>query len=145
MANSNTLERWRPHPLVFICCVLAIVLLGSVCSWGIAVVVARWYPAESAVTVALAGTVLLAAVFLLSLRRCSTRALPAFRGLLLITAYMTIGVGSFSLLFVIPAVVFAIVSTVAIALASLFRNDPCYAQNRFRRLVEFYRKHRMYQ
>lgn len=32
MTNTNTLERWRPHPLVFIYCGLAIVLLGSACS-----------------------------------------------------------------------------------------------------------------
>lgn len=94
---------------------------------------------------ALGGTVLFVAVLLLSLRRCSTPALPGFRGLLVITGYMTIGVGSLFLLVVIPAVVFAIVSIVAIALVSFFRKDPSYAQNQFRHLVEFYRKHRMYQ
>lgn len=36
---------------------------------------------------------------------------------------MTIGIGSFSLLFVIPAVVFATVAIIAIGLVSLFRND----------------------
>jgi uncharacterized membrane protein YgaE (UPF0421/DUF939 family) len=61
------------------------------------------------------------------------------------TGCMTIGVGGFFLLFVIPAVVFAIVSIIAIALLSLFRKDTAYAQNQFRQLVEFYRKHRMYQ
>jgi hypothetical protein len=145
MTNANTLVRWRPHPLVFIYCVLAIVLLGSACFWGIALLVARWYQPESAVNAAFAGTLLFVAVFLLSLRRCSTPALPAFRGLLVITAYMTIGVGSFFLLFVIPAVVFAIVSIIAIAFVSLFGKDTAYAQNRFRQLLEFYRKHRMYQ
>jgi hypothetical protein len=121
------------------------VLLGSACFWGIALLVARWYQPENAVNAAFAGTLLFVAVFLLSLRRCSTPALPAFRGLLVITAYMTIGVGSFFLLFVIPAVVFAIVSIIAIAFVSLFGKDTAYAQNRFRQLVEFYRKHRMYQ
>ena len=145
MTSANTLERWRPHPLVVIYCALAIVLLGGACFWGIALLSALLYPPESAVKAAYAGTVLLAAVLLFSLRRCSTPALPAFRGLLLITAYMTIGVGSFFLLFVIPAVVFAIVSTIAIAFMSLFAKDTSYAQRRFRHLVEFYRKHRMYQ
>jgi hypothetical protein len=145
MTNANTLDRWRPHPLVVIYCVLAIVLLGAACYWGIVLVCAQWYQPESAVKAAYAGTALSAVVFLLSLRRCSTPALPAFRGLLMITAYMTIGVGSFFLLFVIPAVVFAIVSTVAIAFMSLFRKDTAYARQRFRQLVEFYRKHRMYQ
>ena len=145
MTDANTLERWRPHPLVFIYCALAIVLLGSACFGGIALLVARWYQPESAVKAAFVGTVLFVAVLLLSLRRCSTPALPAFRGLLLITAYMTIGVGGFFLLFVIPAVVFAVVSTIAIAFVSLFGKDNGYARHRFRQLVEFYRKHRMYQ
>jgi hypothetical protein len=145
MANANTLERWRPHPLVFIYCTLAIVLLGGACFWGIALVVARWYQPESAVKAALAGTVLFVAALLLSLRRCSTPALPASRGLLLITGYMTIGVGSLFLLVVIMAVVFAIVSIIVIALLSLFRRDTAYARNQFRQLLEFYRKHRMYQ
>ena len=145
MTNANTLEHWRPHPFVYFNCSLAIVLLGIACFWGIALLVARWYQPESAVKAALAGTVLFIAVLFLALRRCSTPALPAFRGLLLITSYMTIGVGSFFLLFVLPAVVFAIVSIIAIAVVSLFRNDTPYARNQFRQLVEFYRRHRMYQ
>ena len=145
MNNANTLERRLPHPLVFIYCALAIVLLGSACFWGIALLLAQWYQPESAVKAALAGPVLFVAVFLLSLRRCSTPALPGFRGLLLITGYMTIGIGSLFLLFVIPAVVFAIVFIIAIALVSLFRKNASYAPNQFRQLVEFYRKHRMYQ
>jgi hypothetical protein len=145
MTKANTLERWRPQPFVFIYCSLAIIVLGITCSWGIALLLARWCQPESAVKAALAVVVLLVAVLLLSLRRCSTPELPVFRGLLLITAYMTIGVGSLSLLFVIPAVVFAIVSVVAIGLVSLFQKDTAYARKQFRRLVEFYRKHRMYQ
>jgi hypothetical protein len=145
MTNSKTLAQWRPHPLVFLYCTLAIVLLGGVCFWGTKLLVSQWYQPEVASKAALTGTALLTLLFLLSLRRCSTPALPAFRGLLLITAYMTIGVGSFFLLFVIPAVVFAIVSTIAIALVSLFRKDTAYAPNRFRQLLEFYRKHRMYE
>lgn|GEM_PF-6198890 len=145
MTNAKTLEQWRPHPLVFIYCALAIVLVGSVCFLGVALLVAWWYQPESAVRAAFAAPVLFVAALWLSLRRCSTPALPAFRGLLVITAYMTIGVGSFSLLFVIPAVAFAIVSTIAIAFVSLFGKDTAYARHRFRQLVEFYRRHRMYQ
>jgi hypothetical protein len=58
---------------------------------------------------------------------------------------MTIGAGSFALLFVIPSVVFAVVVIIAIACVSLFQNDVAYARKHFRNLVEFYRKHRMYQ
>lgn len=145
MTNANTLKRWRPHPIVFIYCALAILLVGSVCFLGVALLVARWYQPESAVMAAFGGTGLFVAALWLSLRRCSTPALPAFRGMLLITAYMTIGVGGFFLLFVIPAVAFAIVSTIAIAFVSLFAKDAAYARHRFRLLVEFYRGHRMYQ
>src|SRR5882724_11304298 len=100
MTKANTLERWRPHPFIFIYCSLAIVLLEIACFWGIVLLLARWCQPESAMKTALAVVMLVVAVLLLSLRRCSTPELPAFRGLLLITAYMTIGVGSLSLLFV---------------------------------------------
>ena len=139
------LERWRPHPLVFIYCALAIVLLVSACFLGIEVVAARWYQPENAVKAALAGTAFFVAALWSSLRRCSTPELPAIRGLLLITSYTTIGVGSLFLLFVIPAVVFAVLSIIAIAVVSCFREDSAYARNQFRRLVEIYWKHRMYQ
>lgn len=145
MTNANTLERWRPHILIYVNLSLAIVLIGSACFWGIALLIAWWGQPESAVKIAMAGVGLFFLGLWLSLRRCSTPALPAFRGLLLITAYMTIGMGTFSLVFVIPAVVFAILSIVAIGVVSLFWKDAAYARKQFRHLVEFYRKHRMYQ
>jgi hypothetical protein len=94
---------------------------------------------------AIAGAGFFVIVLWLSLRRCSTPALPSFRALLLITSYMTIGMGSLALFVAIPAVVLAIVAIIAIALVSLFRNDVVYARKQLRKLVEFYRKHRMYQ
>jgi len=123
MTNPNTLENWRPHSLVYFHCSLAILWLAAACSWGIALLIARYFHPESAVKPAILGVGLFAAVLWLSLRRCSTPELPAFRGLLLMTAYMTIGMGNFSLLFVIPAVAFAIVAITSIALVSLFLND----------------------
>jgi hypothetical protein len=141
MTNGNTLENWRPNLLIYVNCFIAIVLIGSAFSWVIALMIAS----ENTVKAAMVGAGLFVSVFWLSLRRCSTPALPAFRGLLLITAYMTIGMGSFSLLLVVPAVVFAIIATIAIGLASLFRKDSTYAAEKFRHVVEFYRKHRMYQ
>lgn len=145
MTNPNTLEHWRPHPLVYFHCSLVIVLLGAACSLGVAILIAWFGKTESALNAAIAGMGLFVGVLWMSLRRCSTPALPAFRGLLLITAYMTIGMGNFSLFFVIPAVAFAIVAVISIALVSLFRNDGAYARKQFRKLVEFYRRHRMYQ
>ena len=145
MKNPNALDRWRPHPLVYFHCSLVIVLLGMSCSWAFVLLSARYTKPESAVHTAILGIVLFIAVLWLSLRRCSTPELPAFRGLLLLTAYMTIGMGNFALIFLIPAVAFAVVAIVAIALVSLVRNDTGYAQSRFRKLVRFYARHRMYQ
>ena len=145
MTNENTLERWRPSLLIYVNCSLAIALLGTAFSWGIALLIARSGRPDGAVKAGIAGVGLFVIVLLLSLRRCSTPALPAFRGLLLITTYMTIGMGSFSLLFVIPAVVFATVAIIAIGLVSLLRDDTACAPKQFRHLVEFYRTHRMYQ
>src|SRR5438874_7059514 len=106
MTNANTLERRRPHPP----CTLT-AHSQSFCSE---------VPALGELRCLLRGVANLkrgedcnrrgGAIFVvlwLSLRRCSTPALSAFRGLLLITSYMTIGMGSLSLLFVIPAVAFA--------------------------------------
>ena len=145
MPNANTLERWRPHPLVLIYCSLAIALLEIACFCGFALLVGQWCQPETTLMTAVAGAVLVGAMLSLSLRRCSTPALPGSRGLLFITGYMTIGMGSLSLLFVIPAVAFAIVSIIAITFVSLFRRDTAYARNQFRHLVEFYWKHRMHQ
>jgi hypothetical protein len=145
MTKANTLEHWRPSLLIYVNCSLAMVLVGSGFAWLIALLIAWCGRPESAVKAAIAGVGFFVVVFWLSLRRCSTPALPAFRGLLLITAYMTIGMGSFSLLFVIPAVVFATIAIIAMGLVSLFRNNTAYAGMQFRHLVEFYRKHRMYQ
>ena len=145
MPNPNTLERWRPNPFVYFYCLLAILLLGIACSWGLTLLIPHHWRPESAVNAAILGVGIFLVVFWLSLRRCSAPELPAYRGLLLLTAYMTIGAGGFALLFVIPSVVFAVVVIIAIACVSFFQNDVAYARKHFRNLVEFYRKHRMYQ
>jgi hypothetical protein len=145
MTNAKTLEEWRPSLLIYVNCIIAVLLLGVVFCGGIARLVARCYRPEIAANAAIAGLGMFSVLLWWSLRRCSTPALPAFRGLLLITASMTIGMGTFSLLFVIPAVVFATVAVFAFSFVSLFRSDTAYAGKQFRHLVEFYRKHRMYQ
>ncbi len=55
MTNSKTLAQWRPHPLVFLYCTLAIVLLGGVCFWGTKLLVSQWYQPEVASKAALHG------------------------------------------------------------------------------------------
>jgi hypothetical protein len=141
MTNPDTIEHWRPHPLVYFHCLLAIVLLGVACCWGISLLIGS----ESVLKTGILGTGSFVVLLWFSLRRCSAPELPAFRGLLLLTAYMTIGVGSLALVFAVPAVAFAIIAIIGIALVSLFRNDSAYARKQFRNLVNFYRRHRMYQ
>lgn len=141
MTNAITLQQWRPHPLAYFYFSIAVVLLGAVCSWGVVECSKRERFAEAA----MAGAGLFAVVLWMSLRRCSTTTIPSFRGLLLITSYMTIGMGALTFLVVIPAVVSAMVAVIAIALVSLFRSDPIFAPRQFRQLIDFYRRHRMYQ
>ncbi len=145
MTEPNTFEGWRPHPFVYFHLFVAIVVLGIACSWGISLLINALLPSQSAAKGVVLGIGLFGLVLWLSLRRCSAPERPAFRGLLLLTAYMTIGMGSLALFFAIPAVAFAIVAIVAIALVSFLKNDSAYAQRRFRQLLEFYRRHRMYQ
>jgi len=92
-----------------------------------------------------AAPMLFLAALWLALKRCSAPDLSGFRGLLFITAYMSVGIGGFSLILAIPAVMIAIVGCLLIAAASLFRADTNFAARQFRRLVMVYYRHRMYQ
>ncbi len=144
MDSPNALARWRLPPLVYLHCLGTVGLLGAATSWGMSLIIARYRRPQDSVNATIIGMGLFIIVLWLCLRRCSTPELPGFRGLLLLTAYMTAGGGTFALLFVIPAVAFAIVAIIAIALVSLFQ-DATYGPKKFRILVEFYRRHRMYQ
>ena len=54
---------------------------------------ARYWEPENTFKIAILALALFLVVLWLSLRRCSVPELPAFRGLLLLTSYMTIGMG----------------------------------------------------
>jgi hypothetical protein len=58
MTDANTLERWRPQPLVFVYCFLAIALFEIACFWGFALLIARWCQPENVMKTALAAVVL---------------------------------------------------------------------------------------
>jgi hypothetical protein len=81
----------------------------------------------------------------LARRRCSSESLSVSDGLLYITAYMTVGIGGASMLVAVPCTMFAIVATVGIALISVGDTGPQKAQARFRGLVAWFSKNRMYQ
>lgn len=78
-------------------------------------------------------------------RRCSSEGLTCWQGLLLITAYMSIGVGSYSLIVAVPAAIIAMLATIVISITSMLRSDRDFAPRQFRRLIQFYYGHRMYQ
>ena len=78
---------------------------------------------------------LLVAVFQLlfwfACRRCSSEELGARDGLLYVTAYMTIGVGTMSLFVAVPCTIVAVVYTTVIAILSIADAEPARAQHRF--------------
>jgi hypothetical protein len=80
-----------------------------------------------------------------ALGRCSVPDFSGLRGLLYVTAYMSVGIGGFSMLIAIPAAMVAVLACLFIAVMSLFRAESTYAPRQFRRLVAAYYRHRMYQ
>jgi hypothetical protein len=80
-----------------------------------------------------------------SLWRCSSPDLSGVRGLLFVTAYMAVGIGGFSMLIAIPAVMLAMLWSIGIAVISLFRGGSGFASQQFRSLVSAYHRHRMFQ
>jgi hypothetical protein len=84
-------------------------------------------------------------LFWFARNRCSTADLPAWDGLLHVATYMTIGIGSMSLLVAVPCVILAVLVVIGIALASLLDADATRERARFRRMVIWFGRHRMYQ
>jgi len=92
-----------------------------------------------------AGVAALQLLFWLALRRCSAPELPAWQGLQYITAYMTIGIGSTSLFVALPTTIIAVLGMMGIALLSAADGGGERAQLRFRAMVVWFGRHRMYQ
>ena len=124
---------------------IAVFILGVLSLVLAAIFMAGPSPSDSDVLVTLAVPFLLWLALWLSVRRCSSPELSGFRGLLVITAYMTIGIGGMSMLIAIPAVAVAMLYCIVIAVISLFRPDPSFASREFVWLISKYHHHRMYQ
>ena len=108
----------------------------------------RWYDAdhfEAGLSSCLAMIVLFQVLFWFARRRCDTEALSAWDGLLLITAYMSIGLGSLYAFIAILAGALAAPLMVLIAVWSLVRGGKVGAAHHFRRMVAWFGRHRMYQ
>jgi hypothetical protein len=84
-------------------------------------------------------------VFWYARRRCSSDQMSVWDGLLYITSYMTIGVGITYLLLAAFCAMAAVLAVMAIAVVSISDSDSVQAQQRFRAMVIWFSRHRMYQ
>ena len=101
-------------------------------------------PLESLV----AGLSLIVAVqvlFWIARRECTDEALTFREGLLIVAASMAIGVGWISVLLTLPALAATVTIASAYSLAGLIRRSPEFAPDRYKRLVAWFQRHRMYQ
>ena len=94
---------------------------------------------------ALAGVAALHVAFWFTRRQCSAPDLSCGNGLLLITAYRTMGVGALSVLIAVPSAIVAILTSFIIALIGIVRGDSSFAPRQFRRLLAFFYRYRLYQ
>jgi fatty acid desaturase len=136
------------HPLglhIYLYLLIAILLLCIACFLGAGFILFDHDSGEWTQYGVLGAPVAFLAALWFALGRCSVPEFSGLRGLLYITAYMSIGIGGFSMLIAIPAVMVAILGCLFFAMMSLFRSDPTYAPRRFRRMVSAYYRHRMYQ
>jgi hypothetical protein len=58
---------------------------------------------------------------------------------------MAVGIGGFSMLIAIPAVILAMLWTVGIAVLSILRGGRVFASVQFRSMVSAFYRHRMFQ
>jgi hypothetical protein len=136
------------HPLglhIYLHLWIAILLLCIACFLGAGFILFEHGYGEWTQYVVLGAPVTFLAALWLALGRCSLPDFSGLQGLLYITAYMSVGIGGFSMLIAIPAVMVAILGCLFVAVTSLFRADSAYAPRQFRRLVAVYYRHRMYQ
>jgi hypothetical protein len=129
---------------IYLYLLVAISLLSIACFLGAALILID-SDTEWDRYIVLGTPVAFLAVLWFALGRCSVPEFSGLRGLLYITAYMSVGIGGFSMLIAIPAVMVAILGCLFIAVMSLFRAESTYAPRQFRRLVAVYYRHRMYQ
>jgi hypothetical protein len=145
MTNVSTSSRRAFGLHVYVYFWLAFAGLGVACLFAVS------FPIRDVEMPAFAFLALLTTPFLFwavltwSLWRCSSPELSGARGLLLVTAYMAVGIGSFSMLIAIPAVMLAMLWTVGIAVLSLFRGGRVFASVQFRSMVSAFYRHRMFQ
>jgi hypothetical protein len=136
----------RPLGLhIYLYLLVAILFLCIASFAGAAIILVGQSDAEWTLYGTLGAPMFFLAALWFALRRCSMPDFSGLQGLLFITAYMSVGIGGFSMLIAIPAVMVAILGCLLIAVTSLFRADSTFAPRQFQRLVSAYYRHRMYQ
>ena len=131
---------------IYLYLLIAILLLSLATFIGVGLlVVDKSDPRDWMFFVTFASPGLFLVVLWLALKRCSAADFSGFRGMLFITAYMSIGVGSYSVIVAVPATMIAIAGCLLITVASWFGADSTFAPRQFRKLVMVYFRHRMYQ
>ena len=83
--------------------------------------------------------------FLFARRRCDAPDLSCWNALLLIAGYATIGITGASMFLAVLAVIGSVLSAIALSFASLLFGGRAFAVQRFRSVVIFASRHRMYQ
>jgi hypothetical protein len=145
MTNGSTSPMPSLGLHIYLYCWLTILLLGVVCFLVASALIVTPTSTDFVLLSVLAVPVLFWGVLWLSLRRCSSEGLSGMRGLLLVTAYMAVGLGGFSMVIAIPAVIVAALACLGVAAASIFRSDPTFAPRKFRGLVSAFYRYRMVQ
>jgi hypothetical protein len=145
MTNVGTSSRRAFGLHIYIYFWLAFVGLGIAVLLAVSVPIRDVEMPENAILALLSIPFIFWAVLGWSLWRCSSADFSGIRGLLFVTAYMAVGIGGFSMLIAIPAVMFAMLWSIGIALVSLFRGGKGFALQKFRSLVLAYHRHRMFQ
>ena len=136
------------HPLglhIYVYLLIAILILCIACFLGAGFILFDHGYGERTQYWVLGAPVAFLAALWFALGRCSLPDFSGLRGLLYVTAYMSVGIGGLSMLIAIPAVMVAILGCLFIAGMSLFHSDSNYAPRHFRRFVAMYYRHRMYQ
>ena len=142
-AKEAAPARFGMHIYLYLLVAILLLCIGSFigCFW----LANSGYAEDWQVFAALTGPVLVLFLVWLALSRCSIPEFSGFRGLLYMTAYMSSGVGSYSAIIAVPAVMVGILGTVVIAGVSMVNSDRTFGPRQFARLVRFYYRHRMYQ
>jgi hypothetical protein len=100
---------------------------------------------ESRLPASLAGVVAFQVVLWFARLRCTAQDLSYWDSLVIVAAYMSIGVGALSLAIAGACVIASVIASIVFTVAGVIKPDPIFAARKFRNVVLFFGRHRMYQ